>query len=1160
MLNNHITTTNATSLPSLTVSLEDAQRALTTAAQPRESRCADELVRSVNDAGQVSNNSDGLGVLLDGVDSLIHSLPPLVRALDAVAQIHPILSIAVGAFKVVVELEVKRRDNDKKVTLLFLEMRNMMAALLQLQGVRKGHVGRDGLTVNIRLKEALENAARDIKECANACDAYSRKRLLVKVFKAPSWDGTLKEYIQRFNDRKGEFNFAISIHTGIGIDNANDKLDVLLTKIEVVLEFFETVVPREQQTLADAIRQGGGTQVVLGNPRTLQELLRKEQLLEGGQQATSDPPAAPRIPPPTRPGLFTAYPGSAFIPPYTGPTSTGYPGKSPGDTTYLPTPIIPSYQEPPVIPEYPGPPVIPSYVGPAMDTAPSGLYSAYYYPRAAEHQRSRVRSVPPRAPRATYATPYNEESTWRPDDPVPPATDMSAFAYGPLHTTANAIGSRPSHVMLTSDPWADPREEAPYMPVSDTNWELDQLMADLADEPAVAIRKNLETFEHRFLIQQQETVVQLTDVIVHEGDRVISTVLDGPHEKIIDPIMYEIWKDMRWRGIVKARHVVLAIHDYYTQRLDDQQRALDRRSQQQLAISDNEPWALEYIDLMHLHHISQALDSDSSGFVTIQEVNRFTVSRPRGWSLLRWFAYWAIGWQASMTEYRRKIWALLTLMHQAQPLVRVRRDAAASYLSTVTSLVQTMTDNFREDTQLHRVSRHFQEYIIQEEARISKGLQTAKYDLDALDTLALISGPRWGLERSLFVILYLLLRRHYDIMRLAQTVILHPDELSDAAATVTLVQDAFNYRVQVITGLLAQRRLNVHLELGDFACGMLLPSFTKYFGSAYIQRIAAESHGLDETIRTQPQVTLKYPPHFEDFYPESDDGVETDGTDIIEDLRPLLGYWVASRTHEADGTLHRDVFTLTFHISPTDPNKVVAICRLQWSWLYTLQTITGQVLEATDGSQRTYLITTTGNSGAVAPSYFKATLDADGTTLVGEQDVSAAFTTPGPKPHVVLKKGVSPETMLFYPSPSALATNKPAALWRFALDAVLYNVRRRLFSWTFLRERRDRKRHLASLLHAVSFTGTALLPDDAAQWIRLLGLATPADLHFCAHAALEPDRFPWLLRPCGTCGRVLTSKTSSYCSACLADASSANTAGKLSSIYIVLLWALPLCL
>ena len=45
----------------------------------------------------------------------------------------PILepSVAVGVFKVVIELEVKRRDNDKKVNLLFLEMKKMMSALLQ---------------------------------------------------------------------------------------------------------------------------------------------------------------------------------------------------------------------------------------------------------------------------------------------------------------------------------------------------------------------------------------------------------------------------------------------------------------------------------------------------------------------------------------------------------------------------------------------------------------------------------------------------------------------------------------------------------------------------------------------------------------------------------------------------------------------------------------------------------------------------------------------------------------------------------------------------------------------------------------------------------------------------------------------------------------------
>lgn len=40
-------------------------------------------------------------------------------------------AVAVGAFKVVVELDVKRRDNDKKISVLFLEMKDMMSVLLE---------------------------------------------------------------------------------------------------------------------------------------------------------------------------------------------------------------------------------------------------------------------------------------------------------------------------------------------------------------------------------------------------------------------------------------------------------------------------------------------------------------------------------------------------------------------------------------------------------------------------------------------------------------------------------------------------------------------------------------------------------------------------------------------------------------------------------------------------------------------------------------------------------------------------------------------------------------------------------------------------------------------------------------------------------------------
>ena len=42
-----------------------------------------------------------------------------------------LIAVAVGAFRVVVELDMKRRDNDKKIAVLFVEMRDMMEALLQ---------------------------------------------------------------------------------------------------------------------------------------------------------------------------------------------------------------------------------------------------------------------------------------------------------------------------------------------------------------------------------------------------------------------------------------------------------------------------------------------------------------------------------------------------------------------------------------------------------------------------------------------------------------------------------------------------------------------------------------------------------------------------------------------------------------------------------------------------------------------------------------------------------------------------------------------------------------------------------------------------------------------------------------------------------------------
>jgi hypothetical protein len=42
-------------------------------------------------------------------------------------------------------------------------------------------------------------------------------------------------------------------------------------------------------------------------------------------------------------------------------------------------------------------------------------------------------------------------------------------------------------------------------------------------------------------------------------------------------------------------------------------------------------WAVQFLDLHCLQPIYEAIDDDSSGFVTVEELNLFTSSRPLDW-------------------------------------------------------------------------------------------------------------------------------------------------------------------------------------------------------------------------------------------------------------------------------------------------------------------------------------------------------------------------------------------------------------------------------------------------------------------------------------------------------------------------------------------------
>ena len=64
--------------------------------------------------------------------------------------------------------------------------------------------------------------------------------------------------------------------------------------------------------------------------------------------------------------------------------------------------------------------------------------------------------------------------------------------------------------------------------------EVKVLEEELRDPPAAAIQKNYDSFERKFRIMQDEVMRETRKFMAKEGDRVIESVLEGPHERIVN--------------------------------------------------------------------------------------------------------------------------------------------------------------------------------------------------------------------------------------------------------------------------------------------------------------------------------------------------------------------------------------------------------------------------------------------------------------------------------------------------------------------------------------------------------------------------------------------------------------------------------------------------
>lgn len=94
-------------------------------------------------------------------------------------------------------------------------------------------------------------------------------------------------------------------------------------------------------------------------------------------------------------------------------------------------------------------------------------------------------------------------------------------------------------------------------------YDLVELQHEIKGSPGEAIEKNAESFNRKFDIQRRQIVEDIERSMNRQGDRIISAVTAGPHDRIVDPVgrevffhlreltfisttqdIYNIWKDM----------------------------------------------------------------------------------------------------------------------------------------------------------------------------------------------------------------------------------------------------------------------------------------------------------------------------------------------------------------------------------------------------------------------------------------------------------------------------------------------------------------------------------------------------------------------------------------------------------------------------------------
>ncbi|KAI0044999.1 hypothetical protein FA95DRAFT_1561638 [Auriscalpium vulgare] len=359
-----------------------------------------------------------------------------------------------------------------------------------------------------------------------------------------------------------------------------------------------------------------------------------------------------------------------------------------------------------------------------------------------------------------------------------------------------------------------------------------QLHERLSEDMSVALRQPLEVLLHdnesQFGKKLDGAVILIQDTVEKQKDAIIDFMKMGPHELVKDEDFKAVWSDMKFKTSVQTPALVDAIYDQFKIKFRDYHRNDGRLHPDQ--------WTLSILSKAIYHGpIGDAIDEDSSGYISVYEVNRFLDRRPAGWSVPEWLSFWARGWTETNNEYREMIKERLAEIEDTiqevekesdggmQRMLGVVRDFCTSltnYEDENPSVAATLFDD--EEDYPEQLARLRIEYRQDEQKRLEEKLREPTVVNDTASLIHVLGHPR--IELSIMPLVSVWLSNLLNLLIEDED---DPDfeddldyRLEQLLETMLAILWVFNKRMNELTQVWRQQRMNVTLQIQCFCGGI----------------------------------------------------------------------------------------------------------------------------------------------------------------------------------------------------------------------------------------------------------------------------------------------------------------------------------------------------